>query len=89
MPFRSIVAEPEDLAVLCAAFDRAWIAINQGTPIDPLMTSAARERLGHILIGFWKVDPMQDLAAAAIHAYRSARDFSPVSAPDIAQVARR
>jgi hypothetical protein len=54
MPFRSIVAEPQDLAKLSAAFDAAWIGINSTTPIAPAEQSTARERLGHIIIGLWK-----------------------------------
>lgn len=54
MPFRSIVAEPQELAILSAAFDAAWIAINSTLPIPSADQSVARERLGYIIIGLWK-----------------------------------
>jgi len=80
LPFRSIVAGPEDLAAIYAAFDRAWIDINQSSPVDPISVSAARERLGHIIVGLWNADPKQDLATTAVNVYRSAPDTDLVSA---------
>jgi hypothetical protein len=72
MPFRSVVAEPEELKRLAGAFDAAWIAINSPRPIDPIAASAARERLGYIIVGLWKTDPHQDLAAAAVQQFIAA-----------------
>jgi hypothetical protein len=76
MPFRSIVASPEELAALTSAFNSAWVKINQHSPIDPLATSGARERLGYIIIGLWKADPSQDLARAAIEQFTSSSGFT-------------
>ncbi|MCV9941132.1 hypothetical protein OIU35_32690 [Boseaceae bacterium BT-24-1] len=55
MPFRAIVAEPQELAKLSAAFDAAWIAIHSAAPVETRrQSSAARERLGCIIIDLWK-----------------------------------
>jgi hypothetical protein len=51
MPLRSVDAEPDELAKLCAAFDAAWIGINSPEPIASAGQSAARERLGYIMVG--------------------------------------
>jgi len=53
MPLRSLV-EPEEFAVLEAGFEEAWSAIGSDSISDPLMVSAQRERLAHIIIGLWK-----------------------------------
>ena len=76
MPFRSIIAEPEELAKLYGVFDSAWIEINRHSPVDPLATPAARERLGYIIVGLWKADPSQDLVKAAIEQFTSTADFT-------------
>jgi hypothetical protein len=85
MPFRSIVAEPEELAKLSEAFDRAWIEINEAAPVDPLAAAAARERLGYIIVGLWKLDPRQDLASTAVRLFTSTADAAPTAAMDLAQ----
>jgi hypothetical protein len=36
MPFRSIVATPEDLALIVAAFEKAWSEIEARRATDPL-----------------------------------------------------
>lgn len=54
MPFRTINASPEDLAVLCRAFDAAWVEINSIRPVEATAQSAARERLGHIIVSLWQ-----------------------------------
>ncbi|MCV9940664.1 hypothetical protein OIU35_30310 [Boseaceae bacterium BT-24-1] len=54
MPFRSIIAEPHELAKLSAAFDAAWIGINDTAPIALADQTAAREKLGRILIRLWR-----------------------------------
>jgi hypothetical protein len=84
MPFRSIIATPEELAALSAAFDASWIAINELSPIDPLAASAARERLGYIIVGLWKADPSQDLARAAITQFSTAADATSAMLADLA-----
>jgi hypothetical protein len=88
LAFRSIVAGPEDLVALYAAFDCAWIDINQGSPVDPVSVSAARERLGHIIVGLWNADPKQDLTTAAVDIYRSSPDADLLSATRTAQLLR-
>jgi hypothetical protein len=68
MPFRSIVAEPHELAKLSSAFDAAWIAINDARPIAPAQQTAARERLESILIRLWQ-DGEEDLAAKGVELF--------------------
>jgi hypothetical protein len=68
MPFRSIVAEPHELAKLASAFDVAWIGINDAKPIAPAEQTAARERLGSILIRLWQ-DGEEDLAAKGMELF--------------------
>jgi hypothetical protein len=89
MPFRSIVAGPEELAKLSAAFDRAWIEINAAAPIDPLAAAAARERLGYVIVGLWKLDPSQDLASAAVRFFSSTADADLSAATGLAQTLNR
>lgn len=74
MPLRSIVADPEDLALLTAAFDTAWKEINRSSVVDPAMVAAARQRLGYIIVGLWKNDPTQELAERATAIYMSAAE---------------
>lgn len=54
MPFRSVVAEPQDLTRLSVAFDAAWIGINSAKTFTDDQKSVARERLSYIIIGLWK-----------------------------------
>lgn len=68
MPFRSIVAEPQELAKLSSAFDVAWIGINDARPIAPAEQTTARERLGSILIRLWQ-DGEEDLAVKGIELF--------------------
>lgn len=69
MPFRNLVAAPEDLAKLSAAFDLAWIQINHRTPIDDAGQAKAKEQLGYILIALWGEYPTADLADLAVSRY--------------------
>lgn len=71
MPFRSIVAEPEQLAKLSLAFDQAWVEINRRTPIEAEAKAVARERLGSLLVSLWQNHPGSDLASLAVIAYFS------------------
>ncbi|MET3889089.1 hypothetical protein ABIE41_000165 [Bosea sp. OAE506] len=69
MPFRSITADPADLQKLADAFDAAWIAVNQPTPIEASARPAERERLSHIIMSVWQRDPQADLAETAVQAF--------------------
>lgn len=73
MPFRSLVTTPEELAKLSAAFELAWIVINQHAPVEPEDEARARELLGYILIALWRDDPSGDLAELAVARYLSDR----------------
>ncbi|PZN97806.1 MAG: hypothetical protein DCF30_15675 [Hyphomicrobiales bacterium] len=64
MPFRDVIAEPNDLAKLSAAFDEAWTAIGPG--IDPQARSAERGYLGSIILGLWQLGESDMLAAKAV-----------------------
>ncbi|WP_156640353.1 hypothetical protein [Bosea sp. PAMC 26642] len=81
MPFRNLVAEPDVLAKLSAAFDVAWTAI--GPSIDPLDRSAEREYLGSIIFGLWECGETEALAAQAVIKFQeSPRLFSSDVRPD-------
>lgn len=80
MPFRSIVAEPQELAKLAAAFDTAWIDLNGTTLIPPAGQSAARERLGYIIISLWEQGE-ERLAAKAAELFAISAMPMPESAP--------
>lgn len=67
--FSNRVAEPEELAKLGAAFDAAWLGINDASTIGATAQAAARERLGYIIVDLWKADPEQDLAARAVEQF--------------------
>lgn len=54
MPFRTLVADEEDMTNLVHAFDAAWIEINHSTPIAPPYRLAAQNRLGEIIVAIWK-----------------------------------
>ena len=69
MPFRSIVADPQELQKLCDAFDVAWTALNSARPVDPLMAAAERERLGYIIVHLWQADPQGSLATQAVRQF--------------------
>jgi hypothetical protein len=71
MPFGSLVADPEALALLSAAFDAAWVEIDRAELIDPLAQSAARERLGYIIVGIWRANPDAPLVELAVKAFRA------------------
>jgi hypothetical protein len=81
MPFRSIVAEPHELAKLAAAFDAAWIDINGATPIAPAEQSVARERLGYIIIGLWKQGE-EGLAAKGVQLFLGQATPTPATTLD-------
>ncbi|KFC64692.1 hypothetical protein FG93_05288 [Bosea sp. LC85] len=66
MPFRSIVATPEELARIAAAFEEAWNDIE--ARIDPLSAPGQRERLAAIVAELWADHPL-DLAAAAVRRF--------------------
>jgi hypothetical protein len=74
MPFRSIVAEPEVLARLSHAFDQTWAAIGDQGTRDPLRESAQRERLAHIIIRLWQIDPDGDFVGPAAAEFFGAVD---------------
>jgi hypothetical protein len=71
MPFGTIVADPEALVRLTAAFDEAWAEIERLAPVEPLAQAAARERLGYIIVGIWRANPDAALADLAVQAFRA------------------
>lgn len=74
MPFRSIVAEPEELATLSTAFDAAWQQINARQAIDPLRVAAERERLGFLIVTLWKSEPIETWIPKAVEGFFGATD---------------
>jgi hypothetical protein len=62
MPFRSIVATPEELAQIVDAFEEAWRQIEARGEIAPLSVPAERERLGYIVAGLWNAKTPGQLA---------------------------
>lgn len=82
MPFRSMTADPENLKKLCEAFDAAWIAINSARPVDPLKSSAERERLGYIIAQLWRADPNASLAHQAVRQFMKGA----VEAPSLSEI---
>ncbi len=69
MPFRSIVAEPHELAKLAAAFDAAWRGVNSVNTIGTKSQNRARQRLAKIILELWRDDPEQPLGARAIERF--------------------
>ena len=67
MPFRSIVASPEELARIAAAFEDAWGEVAPW--IDPLSAAGQRERLAAIITELWSEDPTIDLARSAVQRF--------------------
>lgn len=67
MPFRSIVATPEELARIAAAFDEAWSEI--AARVDPPSEPVQRERLASIIAELWRADPSVDLAVLAVRRF--------------------
>lgn len=66
MPFRSIVATPEELTVIVAEFEKAWSEIEARGSFDPLSAVGQRERLGYIIAGLWSAGDTIDLAGLAV-----------------------
>ncbi|MGO4677598.1 hypothetical protein AB4Z40_32380 [Bosea sp. 2YAB26] len=66
MPFRSIVATPEELALIVAAFEKAWSEIDARGSFDVLKAAGQRERLGYIVAGLWSAGETIDLAKLAV-----------------------
>ncbi|KQU51533.1 hypothetical protein ASG72_08240 [Bosea sp. Leaf344] len=71
MTLPSIAAEPEELQRLAEAYDAAWTALDGQNAIDALERSAARERLGYIIVQVWQTDPSADLSTKAIQLFRA------------------
>jgi hypothetical protein len=69
MPFRSIVAEPHELAKLAAAYDAAWIGVNSVETIGAQSQKQARQRLAAIILELWREDPDEALAARAVERF--------------------
>ncbi|HEV7257730.1 MAG TPA: hypothetical protein VGN82_08105 [Bosea sp. (in: a-proteobacteria)] len=66
MPFRSIVAEPHELAKLANAFDAAWIGVNSVHTIGRVAQKRARSRLAAIILELWREDPSLPLGGRAV-----------------------
>lgn len=69
MPFRSIVAEPKQLARLAAAFDAAWMGVNSVQTVGAQSRNRARVRLAEIILELWREDPDQALGARAVERF--------------------
>ncbi|MGO4670718.1 hypothetical protein [Bosea sp. 2RAB26] len=67
MPFRSIVATPEELARVAAAFEEAWSEV--AARIDPGSAPGQRERLAAIIAELWSSDQTVDLALMAVRQF--------------------
>jgi len=66
MPFRSVVATPEELAQIVDAFEEAWRQIEARGEIAPLSVPAERERLGYIVAGLWNAKTPGQLVELAV-----------------------
>ena len=69
MPFRSIVATPEELAEIVDAFEKAWREIEARGDIPPLSAPAERERLGYIVAGLWNAKTPGQLVELAVQQF--------------------
>lgn len=69
MPFRSIVAAPEELAEIVAAFEAAWQEIEARGTVPALAVAAERERLGYIVAGLWNARTPGQLAELAVRQF--------------------
>ncbi len=74
MPFRSIVAEPKQLARLADAFDTAWIGVNSVHTVGTQSQKRARARLAEIILELWRDDPDQPLGAHAIERFLASEE---------------
>jgi hypothetical protein len=72
MPFRSIVAEPHELAKLANAFDAAWIGVNSVHTIGHVAQKRERSRLAAIILELWREEPSLPLGARAIERFLAA-----------------
>ena len=77
MPFRTLVADEEDMTNLVEVFDAAWIEINHSTPIAPPYRLAAQNRLGEIIIAMWKTDPDTPIVERAVAEFNSQSSVPP------------
>ncbi|WP_069883041.1 hypothetical protein [Bosea sp. BIWAKO-01] len=68
MPFRSIVASPEELARIASAFEEAWGEVAQS--VDPLSAPGQRERLAAVITELWSEDPTIDLKRRAVQRFQ-------------------
>ncbi|AOO79556.1 hypothetical protein [Bosea vaviloviae] len=67
MLFRSIIAEPEQIALLKASFERAWRLIEaRGGAFDPSRIPGQRQRLAYIVMGLWRLDADANIVAPAV-----------------------
>ena len=71
MPFRTLVADEEDMTNLVEVFDAAWIEINHSTPIAPPYRLAAQNRLGEIIVAMWKAGSDTPIVERAVAAFNS------------------
>ncbi len=69
MPFRSIVATPEELAGIVVAFEEAWRQIEARGDMPPLSVPAERERLGYIVAGLWDAKTSGELVELAVQQF--------------------
>ncbi len=77
MPFRTLVADEEDLTSLVEVFDAAWIEINRSTPIAPPYRLAAQHRLGEIIVTIWKAGFDTPIVERAVAEFNSQSSVPP------------
>lgn len=69
MPFRSIVATPEELDRIAAAFEEAWSKIEARGSLDPLSVPGKRERLASLIAEMWAEGTKDDLVEQAVRRF--------------------
>lgn len=82
MTLPSIAAEPEELQRLAEAYDAAWTVLDKQDAIDALEKSAARERLGYIIVQIWQADPSAELSKKAVQLFRAGMAHAPAPRTD-------
>ncbi|MGO4741297.1 hypothetical protein AB4099_32580 [Bosea sp. 2KB_26] len=79
MPFRTMVATPEEIARMAEAFDEAWSQIQ--TRVDTSSASRHRDRLACIIAELWLADPSADLALLAVRRFEKIVAGAPLGMP--------
>ncbi|WP_069881309.1 hypothetical protein [Bosea sp. BIWAKO-01] len=85
MPFHSIVATPEEIAVIVAAFETAWGQIHARGEIERSRAPLQRERLSYIVVGLWGEGSIGQLAERAVQQF----DATAANAPTLPRRTKR